>query len=231
MGKVRVIAHRGASAYKLENTLSAVKLAFKMGADAVEVDVRLCADGEVVVIHDERVDRVTNGRGRVRELTVSELKRLKVGKEEKIPLLKEILDLLPYGEKKLLVELKEPGLEKKVVNLVKERNLEDYVEIASFFHPSVKKVKELCPKIKTGVIFTCLPVDPVDLAFKAKADILIPRKDYVTINLIEEAHENSLEVYTWVVDSEKEALKFKAMGVDGIATNKPDMVLKVIKGF
>jgi glycerophosphoryl diester phosphodiesterase len=113
MRRVLIVAHRGASAYEPENTIRSFDNAFQLGADFVELDVRLSKDGSLVVIHDEAVDRTTNGSGLVRDLTLSELKLLDAGKGEKIPTLEEVLELFSEPEHKFFIEVKEPGVRGK----------------------------------------------------------------------------------------------------------------------
>ena len=109
---MEVIAHRGASYFEPENTLRSFRRAVEMGADRVEVDVRLSKDNKLVVIHDPRVDRTTNGTGRVKDMTLQELKSLDAGKGEKIPTLQEVIDALK--DTKLVIEMKIPGIEEKL---------------------------------------------------------------------------------------------------------------------
>ena len=223
MGKVLNIAHRGASAYEPENTLRSIKRGTEFGADFIEVDVRLCKDGYVAVIHDETVDRTTDGKGYVRNLTLQQLKKLNAGRGEKIPTLQEVVDLVK-GRVKLIIEVKERGMEGKALKIVKDRNVEGEVLITSFFHKTIKAVKEADPQIKTGVIFRCEPINPSELALKADADALFPFKDYVSLEMVEEAHRHGLFINVWTVDEPREMAHFINMGVDGIVTNKPDIL-------
>lgn len=226
--KVLLVAHRGASFYEPENTLRAVRRAIELGADMVEVDVRLSKDGFVIVIHDETVDRTTNGTGYVKEKSLKELKSLDAGFGEKIPTLEEVIETVK-GKIKLIVELKNQGFEDKVVGILKKKNFVEDVIVASFFHKAIRRVKELNNKIKTGVIFRCSPVNVTDLALKSKADILFPEYKYVTSETVKEIHRENLEVYVWTVDDPEKAKVFVEMNVDGIVTNKPDLFQPKLK--
>ncbi|MEM2727493.1 MAG: glycerophosphodiester phosphodiesterase family protein, partial [Candidatus Bathyarchaeia archaeon] len=125
------IGHRGAKGYEPENTILSFKRALELGVNAIEFDVRRTKDGEIVVIHDAEVDRTTNGKGLVGELTLSEIKSLSTEKGEKIPTLEEALDFLDR-KSKIFIEIKEVGIEEKVLEIVRRKGLEDNVIIISF---------------------------------------------------------------------------------------------------
>ena len=131
MGKVLIIAHRGASAYEPENTLRSVKKALELSADMVEVDVRTSRDGHIMIMHDVVVDRTTNGKGYVKDMTLKELKKLDAGLGERIPTLQEVAELV-RRKAQLVVEIKVPGIEKKVLQIVKENELDRQAFITSF---------------------------------------------------------------------------------------------------
>jgi glycerophosphoryl diester phosphodiesterase len=216
------IAHRGASAYEPENTLLSFKRAIEMSADMIEFDVRLSNDGRLVIMHDERVDRTTNGNGLVREKTLCELRRLDAGKGERVPMLEEVIDLAKR-KTGFVIELKEPGTEEGVIRLVKENGLIGDVFIVSFHQDLIKRVKDLEPRIRTGLILYSSP-DPITLANNCLADAVAPFHNFVVKDLIQEAHNSNLILITWTVDSREEAEKLKDMRVDGIVTNKPDVI-------
>jgi len=221
--KVSIVAHRGASAYEPENTLRSVKRALEMGVDMVEVDVHASRDGHIVVIHDAKLDRTTSGKGYVKDLTLKELRNLDAGLGEKIPTLEEVLELIK-GKAQLVIEIKVLGTEEKVLRIVKEGGLENGVLITSFYHPTVKRVKELDPKIKTGIIISSRPVKPAQLVLNAKSDVLFPRYVYVDQEMVREVHKQKLAIYPWTIDDPDEMRPLIKMGVDGIVTNKPDVL-------
>ncbi|MHA1711389.1 MAG: glycerophosphodiester phosphodiesterase [Candidatus Freyarchaeota archaeon] len=225
---VLVIAHRGASGYEPENTLRSIRRALEMGADLVEVDVRMSRDGEIVVIHDARVDRTTNGAGYVRDMTLQQLKRLDAGLGERIPTLEEVIHVIK-GKVQLVIEIKVPGIEEAVLRAVRKDNVEDAVLITSFHHPVVKQVKVLGANVKTGVIFASRPIQPVRLVIDANADALFPKHLFVDMQMVEEAHEHGLMVCPWTVDDPQEIRPLIEANVDGIVTNKPDVVKHIIK--
>jgi glycerophosphoryl diester phosphodiesterase len=151
MKRVLIVAHRGASAYEPENTIRSFERAFKLGADFVELDVRLSKDGVLVVIHDEAADRTTNGSGLVRSLTLNQLRLLDAGKGEKIPTLKEVLERFNRDEHMFFIEAKEPGLEEKLLEAIAEHKAQNRVTVTSFYHSVLKKIKEKRKDIKCGV--------------------------------------------------------------------------------
>jgi glycerophosphoryl diester phosphodiesterase len=223
LGKVLIVAHRGASAYEPENTLRSVKRALELGADMVEVDVRASRDGHIVVMHDAMVDRTTNGKGYVKDMTLEELKKLKVGLGERVPTLQEVAELI-RGKAQLVVEIKVPEIEEKVLQIIKENELERDVLITSFYHPILKHVKELNPNVRTGAIIASRPIKAARLAMDANSNALFPKYVYVDPRMVEEAHRHDLAVYPWTVDALNEIEPLIKMGVDRIVTNKPDVL-------
>jgi len=223
MANVLKISHRGASAYEPENTLRAIKRALGYAVDMVEIDVRETKDGQIMVIHDETLERTTNGRGYVHQMTYSELRRLDAGKGERIPTLQEVIDLVK-GRVGLVVELKGSGTTDKVARILAENNFADQTLVTSFIHPAVKRIKELNPQLRTGVIFRSAPIKPSQLALDANANALFPYYKYVTTQMIEDAHGNHLTVNVWTVDTREEIEYYVRMGVDGVVTNRPDLL-------
>ncbi|MGP3668203.1 MAG: glycerophosphodiester phosphodiesterase family protein [Candidatus Bathyarchaeota archaeon] len=222
MGKTLIIAHRGASAYEPENSLKAVETAIKLKADMVEVDVRKSKDGELIVIHDEFVDRVSDGKGFVKNLTLNRLKRLNLALGEKIPTLKEVLNAVK-GRVKLVIEVKSEGLERKIVKLLeKERIVEDVIMV-SFNHQIIRSVKTLNKKITCGIIFKCKPLNPSQQALNAKAEAVFQHYSYASKDFVENLHKDGLKVYAWTVNNVDDGKILIKNGVDGIVTDKPDI--------
>lgn len=220
-----VIAHRGASAYATENTVEAVVEAFRMGADAVEVDVRRSRDGVLVAVHDEDLARLAGVERRVAELSYAELASLRLRRGGRIASLNEVIEAA--RGKWLVVELKELGLERDVVSAL--ARLQGKALVSSFIHPALLRVKELAPWVETGAIYTCLPVKPIQLALDAGVDVVFPRRDFTTPELVDEAHSHGLRVYPWVVDDPREVARLVELGVDGVVTNKPDVALGALR--
>jgi glycerophosphoryl diester phosphodiesterase len=216
------IGHRGARAYEPENTLRSFKKALELGVDAVELDVRATKDGEIIVIHDADVDRTTNGKGLVSQLTLKEIEQLKTEKDEKIPTFEEALSFLDK-KVRVLVELKETGLEGKVLKAVREKKLEENVIIVSFLEEALRRVRELNDKVETGLIYTSHK-NPVEAASNLRASYLLPLYRFTHTADVQRAHQNHLKVIVWTINKPEEAAQYIKKGVDGITSDKPDIL-------
>ncbi|MDD4161879.1 MAG: glycerophosphodiester phosphodiesterase family protein [Methanothrix sp.] len=219
-----VIGHRGAAALAAENTLEGIKAAALCRADYVELDVRLSRDGELVLMHDEQVDRTTNGKGLVEELCLEELKALQVRggtgqcKESlRIATLKEAHSLAGKLGLGLVVEMKEEGLE----GLVAEALSSKKCIVTSFYHSSLRELSEISD-LKTGIIISSLPINPVQLALWANAAAIFPKR--VNARLFKEAHQQGIAVYPWTVNSKDEAVWLLRLGADGLVTDDPCLI-------
>ena len=219
------IGHRGARAYAPENTLMSFKKALEIGVDAVELDVRKTKDGQLVVIHDADVKRTTDGEGLVSELTLKEIKSLDAGSGEKIPTLEETLDFLDK-KVKVFVELKETGIEKQVLSIVQEKGLEKNVVIVSFLEDALKEVRELNKNIDTGLIYA-RHKNPLKAALELKANYLLAFYRFTHSANVEKAHECGLKVIVWTINSPQEVEEYAKKGVDGIASDKPDILTRL----
>ena len=230
-----IFGHRGAMAYEPENTLRSFRKAIDSGADGIEFDVRRCKSKEIVVIHDEKVDRTTNGKGPVRDFNLKELKKLDAGKGEKILTLEEVFDFIKKINEqknkniKLTIEIKEENLEKDIIEIIKKYNMIDKVAVISFYHNIVKNIKKINKNIKTGILFVGNPVDASSMAKDADADFLFPNFNYVDENLVTNAHKNKLKVFVWNVDDIENLENMLKLKVDGIGSNKPDVIVDYLR--
>jgi glycerophosphoryl diester phosphodiesterase len=216
------IGHRGARAYEPENTLRSYKKALEIGVNAVELDVRKTKDNQLVVIHDADVKRTTNGKGLVSELTLKQIKEFSTEKGEKIPTLKEALDFLDK-KVKILIELKEEGVEEKALSAVREKGLQKNVVIVSFIEDALRKVRELDKEVETGLIYA-KHKNPVKAALELKAQYLVAFYRFTHTANVQKAHENGLKVIVWTVNKPEEVAEYLKKGVDGIASDKPDIL-------
>jgi glycerophosphoryl diester phosphodiesterase len=215
------VGHRGARAYAPENTLASFKKALEIGVDAIELDVRKTKDNQLVVIHDADVKRTTDGEGLVSELTLAQVKGFSA-EGEKIPTLQEALDFLDK-KVKVLVELKEAGIEEQVLSIVNARGLEKNVVIISFLEDALKKVRELNKSIETGLIYA-IHTNPVKAALELKANYLVALYRFTHTATVQKAHENGLKIMVWTINTSLEAQEYAKKGVDGIASDKPDIL-------
>jgi glycerophosphoryl diester phosphodiesterase len=216
------IGHRGARAYEPENTLRSFKRALEIGVNAVELDVRKTKDNQLVVIHDADVKKTTDGKGLVSELTLKQIKEVSTEKGEKIPTLKEALDFLDK-KVKIIIELKEEGVAEEVLSLVRGKGLQKNVIIVSFIEEALLKVRELDNEVETGLIYA-KHKNPVKAALDLKASYLLPLYRFTHIANVQKAHENGLKVIVWTVNKPEEVAEYAKKGVDGIASDKPDIL-------
>lgn len=243
-GKPLVWAHRGASAYRPENTLGAFSLAAAQGADGVELDVQLTKDGELVVIHDETIDRVSSGKGYVKDYTLKELKGFRFNRNHpecgdegslRIPTLREVYELLRPLGMTVNVELKTgivqyEGIEEKALALAAEMEMEDRVIYSSFYHPSLLEIKKRKPDALTGLLYSDGWIDAASYGRDTvMADALHPALYHMQDEgLMEEARFHGLKVHVWTVNEESHMEMLMKMGVDAIITNHPDVCRKVV---
>ena len=242
-GPVLVIAHRGFSGAAPENTLSAFRKAIEAGSDMIELDVHLSLDGEVVVIHDDTLNRTTAGKGRVSDYTLEELKRLDAGSwfsrafaGERIPTLQEVLDLC-RDRLRVNIELKagDPGqytvidLSDRSLREVEQAGMADHVLFSSFDPAAIKRIQMKKPGIPVALITARSWNSPAGLAKEVCFTILNCRSKTLNRNNLSRAHQEGLRVNVWTVNTEKEMAHFVSMGVDGIITNYPDRLVRVLQ--
>ena len=238
MKNVKVYAHRGASAYAPENTLPAFRLAEEQGADGIELDVHLTKDGELVVIHDEKLDRTTNGTGLVKDYTLAELKTFcadngMTGYEEvRIPTLREVLEQVKPGNMLVNIELKTgilwyEGIEKKTLDLVAELGMQDRIIYSSFNHYSIAEVRRLAPDAQTAYLFGDIPCDMEQYAARRGVGGLHPGLYCVKMgNLLKTYLDSGLAVRVWTVNGKEDLRWLMEAGAD-VITNDPRLALAV----
>jgi len=233
------IAHRGASGHCPENTRAAFLRAIELGADMVELDCQVTRDGAVVVMHDETVDRTTDGKGRVRDHTLKDLKALDAGSwfgpeftGEEVLTLEEAVDIL-RGRVGLNLEIKgedPPGrLEIQCVGIVRSLRFFDETVFSSFSPPRVHLVRDLADDARIGVLMDA--GEPWTAAFglaaKLGAEAVHADRSLVSANAIAEAHRRGLEVRAWPVNRPSEMESLAILGIDGIFTDFPERLLRL----
>lgn len=228
-----IAAHRGDRASAPENTMEALTAALDAGMEFVETDVQLSSDGVAVLIHDETVDRTTDGTGAVARLTASELRALDAGSwyapefaGAQIPLLGEFLDALARSESKALLELKGYWPRDEIRQIVAElhlRVLQDRIVLGSFNLTTVAHLAEAAPGIPRVIIKRDLPSDPVGLAeyYDAIGIVTTPNSLELDPDAVERMHSAGLAVLVYTLNTEKRWSDAVASGVDGIITDKP----------
>lgn len=237
-----IFAHRGASGYAPENTLAAFDLAARQGAPAIELDAKLSADGQVVVIHDQSVDRTTQGQGKVREMSLEQLKQLDAGSffdsgfaGERIPTLDEVF--ASVGTRVFInVELTNYAtpvdvLPRKVAALVRKHNLEKSVMFSSFNPLALVRIRHLLPECPIGLLAL-----PGKAGAWARSGIgrlvgyqaLHPEASDVTPQLVELIHRRMQRIHVWTVNQEGQMRQLFGYGVDGIFTDDPPLAIQVL---
>ncbi len=217
------IGHRGAAGYAPENTLAALELGIKYGVDMVEFDVRRSADGALVLLHDDLVDRTTNGEGRIEDLSLSVLRELDAGRGERIPLLEEALACLS-GRAGAMIELKVRGIAADVCALVKAVDFQGIVIYASFFHEELLTVRRLIGDAFTLALIEDVPIPSTAFATDAQATHVGLALDAVTPSLVKAIQEQGSKVFVYTVDESTDIARMKQLGVDGIISNFPDRI-------
>ena len=227
---MKIIAHRGASGYAPENSIEAIKMAIDMKADFVEIDVRRTRDGKLVVIHDGKVDRVTNGTGYISRLSLKQVRKFRLPNGEPIPTFEEVLDLLKASEHtKFRIHIKWAGFEHKVLNAIVAKGVWDRVRILG----------------SSIVLKTVIPLQKylgydIELGLAGRQQLLKVAKELgvvevsphistLTRKYVERAHQMNIEVYTWLIDDLKSLKRAIELNVDGIITRYPDILSKYSK--
>ena len=245
MEKTKVWAHRGASGwdtqYAPENTLEAFQKAIEMEADGVEMDVQLTKDGQIVICHDERIDRTSDGSGWIKDLTLKELRQYSFSKTHpeygnvKIPTLEEFLELLRPAGLEINIELKTgviyyDGLEERTAAIVADMGMQDRVIYSSFNHYSLQKLKAAVPEARMGLLMGENFVDVPGYTDLLQAGAVHPYFQTIDKDYIVKCHSHGIKVNTWTVDSRIEMKRLAESGVDAIITDCPDAARKIVDG-
>lgn len=248
-----IVGHRGASAYEPENTIPSFELAKDLGADYIELDIHMTKDGELVIMHDKDVKRTTESKGKIKDHTLAELKGLTADEDKggkvaasaqeeayDIPTLREVLEEMK-NEIRFVIELKDTeeyeGIEERLVSVMKDYGLLEKDEkgypkavIHSFDTKSLKKVHRLNKEIPLLQLISFDDGEEAKMSKKELTDLetyaIGVGVSYEALNaeFVSAMHQANLIVFAYTVDDRKEAVKLKAMGVDGIHTDKPDIL-------
>jgi glycerophosphoryl diester phosphodiesterase len=253
-GRPLAIAHRGGAGQWPENTLYAFERAAAAGVDVIETDVRATKDGELVVFHDEGVERTTGGAGRVGSLTLAELKRLDAayrfspdggrsfplrGSGVAVPTLREVFEALPHVRFNIEPKQAAPSIAAPLCRLIREHGLTERVLIASFSAATLAEFRRECPEVATsaatGEVASFVALQRAGLAASYSPlmqALQVPEQAggvrILTRDFVEAAHGRNLRVHAWTVNDEADMRRLVEMGVDGIMTDYPDRLLKVL---
>lgn len=250
-----IVGHRGAKDIVAENTLSAFQLAIDAGVDAIELDVHLSKDGELIVMHDPIIDRTTGGRGTICDLTLAELKQYNaaVYLDDKdghiqlaIPTLQEVYDLID-GRVPINIEIKKaadgtryPNIEERIVALVRRNRATDMTVLSSFDFPTLKTVQALAADILNHAIVArdYFQMPGLETPEAVTADLMARgvhwvaiNKGYLTRTLLQQLQAEGILVHVWVINEEEELQGCIALGVDAITTDRPDRIVPLYQAL
>lgn len=209
-----------------ENTIRSFKKAIELNVDAIEFDVYVCKTGELIVMHDDKIDRTTNGTGYTQDKTFTELRMLDAGQGEQIPTLEEVLDVI---DRKAIVNIELKGSNtalatcqviQKYVN-TKGWSTLDFM-ISSFDHHELNKFKQLYPEVSIGALVDGIPLSYADCAVELNAQSINLCLEFINQDFVNDAHKKGLKVYVWTVNDYDDIAKIKALNVDGIFSNFPE---------
>ncbi len=228
----KIWAHRGSSGFAPENTMPAFEVAKELDIDGIELDVQMTKDGELVVIHDETINRTSDGKGWVKDMTLEQLRQYNFAKNKPafgfvtIPTLREVYELFQNTDYVINVELKTSvvsyDLEEKVHELTIKMGMEDRVIYSSFSHASILKMQQYVTKEQTAFLFCDGWLDVAVYGESHHVQALHPALYYLDLEkMVQECHEKDMKVHVWTVNEEEHALRLRDMGVDAIITNHP----------
>jgi glycerophosphoryl diester phosphodiesterase len=223
MKRVVRIGHRGAAGHAPENTLAAIRKGIALGVDFVELDVRRTADGVLVVLHDETVNRTTDGKGRVDRLSLRDIEKLNAGNGEHIPTLEEVL-MVAGGKAGLMLELKATGVAQQTVESVRKAGFKGPVIYASFLHKELTHVRAADPEASLMVLFGGLSRASVARAIQYGSSYVGLRHDKATRALVASFHRADLPVFVYTANTPRDIQHALSLDVDGVISNFPDRI-------
>jgi glycerophosphoryl diester phosphodiesterase len=241
MSRPLVIAHRGFSAVAPENTMSAFRKAQETGADGIEIDVHFSRDGEIVVMHDERLNRTSNGNGLISDHTWEELQRIDAGSwfgeqylGEKIPSFRQVCEFCAAWGGYLNVEIKTnrftyPGIEKATLQLIQDYGISKKTFISSFNHETLKRFNDLGTDIGTAILYSEVMYKPWDYVKTFGANAVHPMYRNITKEMVDASHAAGIEVRPWTPDEPADLQRIVDFGADAIITNRPDRLKDILQ--
>lgn len=225
-----IVGHRGAAGLAPENTLEAFQVALDLVIDGIEIDVQRSKDGVPVVFHDEDLERLTNGTGKLWDRTLDELKTLIVTPFEgyhdvRIPTLRETFEFLRAADQLLMIELKEPwrypGIEEQIVALIREFDLAERAQVRAFYHDSLHAIHRLAPEIALSELWLDRLPEDDEVIYKTVNSHHI----LFTADNVARLHQRGVQVTAWTVNELEDARRLIEIGIDGLTTNFPDRLL------
>lgn len=232
LGKFTIIAHRGASGYEFENSMSAFKKAIELKADMIETDAQITSDGKIVLNHDNSIKHTTGNKGKISKLSFEELRKIPLKNGEVIPTYSELLDLCK-GKIEINLEIKARRIEKKVIDITLQHDMLENVVFSCFSLKTLTKIKELNPKARIGYLIIVEGTFMARFNFwmtkilNAKVESINPFHTFISTKLVEEAHKHGILIYPWTInDAAKITNLIKDKKIDGVFTDYPDILKK-----
>lgn len=235
---MKIFAHRGISNIIPENSLASFKKAIELKCDGIETDVHLSKDNKLMVFHDFELNRMTNNKGQVCDYYADDLNKMNIGKKfsskykyETIPTLNQVLELFKNNDLLLVIELKAGSnkykdIEKLTIDLLKQYDMIERSIITSFDHRALKLTKEIEPSVKTAMLYGGYFFNTCEYAKKHSIDILHPSMYSTDKELVKNAKENNIPIYSYATNTIKDYLALKDMGVDGVFANNANEIIE-----
>ncbi|MGW7007120.1 glycerophosphodiester phosphodiesterase [Streptomyces sp. NPDC054933] len=222
------IGHRGVMGVEPENTLRSFVRADREGLDGIELDLHLSKDGALVVMHDETVDRTTDGSGAIKDFTLAELRQLDAGQGERVPVFEEVLDAVP--DRPVQAEIKDVAAARVLAEVLRERALLERVSVLSFHDEALWEVRQLLPEVRTVLVAGRTGTDFVSRAQAVGARLVSLELRKLSLDVVERCHAADIEVMAWTVNTPRDLALARALGLDGAATDVPDIKQAVAAG-
>lgn len=220
------IGHRGLMGVEPENTLRSFVRAEQEGLDVIELDLHLSSDGALVVMHDPTVDRTTDGTGPISEQSLDQLRKLDAGRGEQIPVFEEVVDATTAP---LQAEIKDVAAARALAEVITRRDLTERVTVISFHDDAVSEISRLLPGIRTGLVASRYGENVVDRATAVDAHFAVLNLRRLTLSIVDRLHEADILVAAWVVNTPRDLLLARTLGVDAATTDVPD-VKRAVEG-
>lgn len=223
-------AHRGASEYAPENTMCSFYLGILQGANGIETDIRMTRDNVLILFHDDTLDRVTTGSGKVSDYTYDELLKLNVagGRDkpvyDKIVRLEDFLRFFIFRDMTFAIELKQSNIEKETIDMLERFDACEKTVLTSFDFENLKRVKSYCPKYKVGYLTSIVNEETINNMRSIKGEEICPKASIITKDMVELLHELNFSVRAWGVTDTEIMSKVYELGVDGMTVNFPDLL-------
>ena len=224
--QTQIIGHRGAMGHAPENTVLSIQKALALDVDGIEIDVFRCQSGEIIVFHDKKLNKLTNGKGKIEKKTLAQLQELQVMGSEPIPVLEEIIQLI-NGRVQLNIELKGKNTSKGVFNIMKTAIesggwKKNQLYVSSFDWEELRKFRKLTNQFGIAVLTDRNPLDAIPVADELSAFAINPSHKKLTLDMIKKVQEEGFEVFTWTVNDTTRIKELTSWRVDGIITDFPD---------